>query len=71
MVFGLGRWHSSKTRGRIRGFSKKIDAKDNILLYHIKHLLGRAILMNYAQDYQEKLTTIFGVSFNGLLAFRV
>lgn len=47
MVFGLGRWHSPKTRGKIRGFSKKIDAKD-ILLYHIKHLLDRAILMNYA-----------------------
>lgn len=48
MVFGLGRWYSTETRGRIRGFSKKIDAKDNILLYHIKHLLGRVILMNYA-----------------------
>ena len=48
MVLGLERWHSPKTRGKIRGYNKKIYAKDNNLLYHIKHLLGRVISMNYA-----------------------
>ena len=50
MVFGLRTWYSLKTGGKIWGYDKKIEkinAKNNILLYHIKQLLVDIILMNY------------------------